>query len=913
MASSLQLIHCFQGRQLAYNRRLNLLLLVNEKTSAVYIQTRTQKSGRYESNPIEGFSLPLNKTIQAVAIEVLELFMVITFGERKSEVVFIDCKKTMCLNCVDLCFEKILCVDYFHNRMELIAGQLNGTMLSFSLRSITKAVQGEGRLLYPTYHLYHRHSYSHNSTPIRDHFQTTSFPSITKIQAQDVPETCLALDAGGGILCLDANSFELLWRAAPESFFAKPVKIFADRHSLNFAIYCESDSSSLSLKRSYGLEYWMVPAYFSNNDHTASFNRFSIPLEDALVTARVERITPELGVFIAVLLRSNVLFIWRLSADSMESKMFLETSMDLPRPPTDYISPSVLSFEALHFIPPSKVCTTSPAGVLLASGGCVMELRLHCVRGDPNYPFPFDRVPAEHMKANAVLNTRRNTDGGAFALKYFDFQKNNDEEDDLKKMLSSGRDDIIDDELSFTATSLPLSLEPLNYSNSSNAFRLSDFFLNSNRDLSPLLICRNPTAVLTPLTRETTDAFESAVSPSLVTSYEVKYLTKYGAQHSEIAPELKAGRVIPQSSCYAARAQSIAISSEVDNSVYLHNILSGRGGLVHPKEWESSLRTKPFILSLMLADIQLMPFHSGNKLRSASNEETLPIQKHKNYTLLCCGSSDGEVLYQITDDAFDVTIAGTFQAFSTPSSAIHCILTVGNSTFPLFNIGVELPANSCDACIVPVPGSLLLTVSKTGDVRVWSPLFSYPNNSGHAALSPEDIFFNMSCDFILVGTIKSGLDIEVAEACIDPTCMTVILSYADGSLAQFAIPGLKEEDNMMKTMEPSSPSVFSRCHSAAITDLRCWTEGGTSSGVSIVTNASLECGMGTESSSYAVLLPGLGQGHHLHIGYTHFQLKQLSITSCLITSSKDLSVVFWTFRLHAKAGQCVLLPIPKRR
>ena len=288
-----------------------------------------------------------------------------------------------------------------------------------------------------------------------------------------------------------------------------------------------------------------------------------------------------------------------------------------------------------------------------------------------------------------------------------------------------------------------------------------------------------------------------------------------------------------------------------------------------------------------------------------------------NWTIAFAGDSVGNIHFFLTNDE-GVVQQGQFQAYNSSNPAVSVLMT-GDSMRPLWRIGVTnvpTPENSgCDnfggsnfsasgskslklskggsknqnlRCI-STPGSALVTVAKDGEVKVWQPVFTQlPKSKANVGqlLNIFTITWKMSGTFTGLGDTS----LYISSACLDPTCMTVMLSTSNGFLMQWPLPGLVDCNS--SALSTTKDALFScRRHDTSISSMRVWVHSPKTSVSDVVQSGGARS---DETSRFAALIRGPLSGT---IGYTTNDLKNMSGNSTLVTSSTDYSMVLWRFML----------------
>jgi hypothetical protein len=879
--SCLQLLNAFPIRHLALSRRHSLLLGINTSSRSLQL-LKLSAGGTVESNhsvayDINGAKCNIDE-LEAIALEILDVFILIQRGDESFRIIFINCNGAI-VNITELRMKRILSMDYFQNRMELIIAQENGKAISLSIRQQQKHTSSED-IEGSAFQLYHRRIYQ----VMKPHY-------CVQIKAQDVPETCLLLINDGSIHCLDATTFESLWVIPTHSFYSKPSCIYPDRLTSHFLVFCQG------INKDFSIEYWYIPHSFSLGGDTAQFCRASLPLEEPVVSARIESIGNRFGSFVVLILKSGKLFVWRWS-DHLES-LYFESYMLLPlcmQPSSSRVMNDVA------FIKPTPKTSSSHIGMMVSVDKYTVLLLLHSLQGDNSRSYSaFQVLLDEELDRFQMLQGRADNE---------DFIQ--DMNPLLRQITSPNKvsrashwqqaDTTISDDLPVTPfnrlshdiTTMPLQPVPLLPSHS---LRIIASFI-SHTLTSKVIVTSYPAMVI---------SFDLHAS-EVPASWRSRYLTIKGLEDSPDALLITSLLFEPARVMWASRARMIATTSAT-GEVYLHCLLTN-GGMPFP-----SPALKP-PTCILLADIRLVPLpEDEHKLIFHSKPVQMVAQKRSGWVILCSGDSSGHVSVCVTDDRlttqcpsqpsyiilslldrFSVLHSGGFQAHR---SAIAAVLSTGDSMFPLLNVGVR--SLGMAAYVNAVPGAALVTVSIDGEVRVWRPKLSAAQGEG---LEADDVLSGCLWEFICTGVVLPFPvpTSPVRSAELDPICTTVLVTNADGSLVQWPLPGLVAREGAI--IETQSLSLSSaKVHVNAIDSLNIWIEGGGSS-VKLV-DAQVECtdAMGIHMRDANVFT----------IGYTLHELKQLAPVCFMVTSSLDCSLVLWDFNLDTTKEHSLLKPIPRQR
>jgi hypothetical protein len=402
----------------------------------------------------------------------------------------------------------------------------------------------------------------------------------------------------------------------------------------------------------------------------------------------------------------------------------------------------------------------------------------------------------------------------------------------------------------------------------------------------------------------------------------------------------------------AFRTSMIALVTTLKESFFFNlSVNEDTGQYMKPILVELNVRPQAAVTTIISADVCLKiapdPIISKDKRVSASNgnknKVAIPIvgsnikETHILGTMMICffGDSDGKIHYALSTKCGLVLQTGNFKAHS---SAIASILVTGDPVKPLWRIGTVSGDDLNDQYTpIAVPGSAILSIARNGEVKVWQPVFTLDLNARSKKEQVLNIFklkwkvsgmFTASTiDRIMNSNINSannstyGVDTpelstifagggdglggrvvnDVTKASLDPSCLSVIISFVDGRVEQWSIPGLVyADDGGLAVCRDSMWKI--RKHVSAIQDIRLCVHlkdtiigevdplqdgqairvGKTGKIINVVT--------------YAALLKG---PQKLTVGYTMDRLKLLASSSSLTTSSIDRSILMWKFQLSS--------------
>jgi hypothetical protein len=278
-------------------------------------------------------------------------------------------------------------------------------------------------------------------------------------------------------------------------------------------------------------------------------------------------------------------------------------------------------------------------------------------------------------------------------------------------------------------------------------------------------------------------------------------------------------------------------------------------------------------------------------------------------------------------------------------------------------------------------GSAIVSVGKDGEVKVWQPVFE---DLGGVTTNPASVFTVASIEWRQVGTFVCRIPMEMVRqkrrtissqaldrvrgsataVALDPTCTTLIVSFSDGSIQQWPIPGLLDtRDGGLCTEREALCRV--KKHSMRVSGLRVMVSGGgiITPGGEVTSRwepgsinedppRSKDAGAGDDddddssnkrgSSTINSSNTGNNTGHHSAaelkaamdpvatyikgniqqgvrgVSYSFKQMRALSERSSMVTSGDDFSAVLWTYAMERSSNDRdrknqFLMPSPVRR
>lgn len=387
---------------------------------------------------------------------------------------------------------------------------------------------------------------------------------------------------------------------------------------------------------------------------------------------------------------------------------------------------------------------------------------------------------------------------------------------------------------------------------------------------------------------------------------------KYNGNIADLCEELSFTKL-----SFAFRTGKLFIFTDYKEG-YLYDISSN---LTHPEapvRINLNMKKSCSTMIVVAADVALLhPQFKPKHPHQSKKGSFLTAEEVENigtYTVYFLGDSDGNVHFTICHKA-SVVSNGILRAHS---SAITKISTTGDAIRPLWRVGSSRSYDNSTQ-IVPnsVPGSAIVTTSKDGEVKVWQPIFTHPQGGrGRAAI--DRVFLEFSLSWRMVGLFTTGVKTandpysrSVQSISLDPTCMTVLLGFQNGTIQQWCIPGLVDLDNgQLNTVH--KPIWSSNLHTNSVTELNVWLH------QSNTTIADVDVSKQNERriEVIAELAAYIKGAPNRTVGYKLQHLRELSRNSSMTSSSGDRSIILWGFEVSKSVSDFVsfyLMPYPARR
>jgi hypothetical protein len=332
-----------------------------------------------------------------------------------------------------------------------------------------------------------------------------------------------------------------------------------------------------------------------------------------------------------------------------------------------------------------------------------------------------------------------------------------------------------------------------------------------------------------------------------------------------------------------------------------------------------------------------------------SSQNSLLVDSKYEFTLFMIGDSEGNINFSIVGNS-NVMTTNSFKAHS---SSILLILSTGDSMKPLWRLSSEYDENNN---VIPtvIPGSAIIIISIDGDVKIFQPIFIPQYNDGAGKKTFNKLFLSYDIEWKLTGlfNVSKIIDIntngqqnnlktkeikessaEVGKECnkehkgfhilnpvsakLDPTGMYILISFKNGLIELWPIPGLAYTSGDVITNIATVQQCL-RCfevHFDIVHDIN----------ISIYLNDSTICDNNIHKENeksidiidhFAAYVRG-NNNLKRTIGYTYKQLLKLSYYSSLVTSSRDYSIILWHFTIEDngyESSACMFLcPYPCRR
>jgi hypothetical protein len=366
-----------------------------------------------------------------------------------------------------------------------------------------------------------------------------------------------------------------------------------------------------------------------------------------------------------------------------------------------------------------------------------------------------------------------------------------------------------------------------------------------------------------------------------------------------------------------------------------------------PASSSSSLSTREKKLSKSNSSAAVTKNNSSSSSSSSgSNNVGNYVVLFNNMNVVAVGDSQGCIHLTICDSSSqNILQSESFQAHAT---AVKEIIFTADAMRPLLNLGAEyLPPANNKLIASAIPGSSLITVSIEGEVKVWQP-FSVDTSSSASSkaavvASLDKFYHNCHIRWKLSGIfhidrtysvrdrrplspLKSnnaskpstaGLIQpptkkmrEIVSVVLAPGCLNLLIGYTNGTVEEWSIPGLLDTQEASLSTAQKEIWMNDRMHSEEITSMRVYIHGPYS--------AIKQVSLSPEHERDAILIKlstfiRVPNRMKYTAGFTFQEIKTISLSSSLITCSKDQTLVLWSFQTGFRGHCSYLLPLPIRK
>ena len=305
-----------------------------------------------------------------------------------------------------------------------------------------------------------------------------------------------------------------------------------------------------------------------------------------------------------------------------------------------------------------------------------------------------------------------------------------------------------------------------------------------------------------------------------------------------------------------------------------------------PLRLEFNIRKDASATTMLMADVYLKLIQ--NESKSCSTKPNVIVGEH---SLCFVGDNDGVLNYALFTKGI-VLQTNTLKAHNSP---IIAVLATGDANRPIWRIaGVPGRSKTDPLTLNNLPGSAIITGSSDGEFKVWQPFFKCATYNARArdvnVLSMYEIEWKV-CG-VFTAKEKNENSATVTKACLDPTCMVVIICFSNGVIQQWQIPGLIDSESvgLSTCMQYLSTNMV---HVSGMTDIRIFVHPSISE-VSEIDPKDIDDEQLQIGSTKYICVRG---SKKYAIAYTMFDLKRLVALSSLTTSSFDKSVTLWSFAI----------------
>ena len=345
-----------------------------------------------------------------------------------------------------------------------------------------------------------------------------------------------------------------------------------------------------------------------------------------------------------------------------------------------------------------------------------------------------------------------------------------------------------------------------------------------------------------------------------------------------------------------------------------------------PIRLDLNIRQQAKSTAILVADVSVTLLRAVN---TNGRTDVVESEIDGHHTLCFFGDSDGRLNYSLCDRA----VAIHTDSFDAHSSAIVSIVATGDPSASLWRVGTELRNKGLQVLPKAGVGSAIISMARNGEVKVWQPIFM--DLKGIA--SSKELLFNVCglawrCSGVFTCRVPNapsalavGSDVRMPElrsieggaskCFLDPTGMSVIIAFTDGSLEQWPLPGLLDLQGLSTTRERVWRS---KRHKGIISDGRVHMHLPSTCIKALKPENMKKLDPDVKKKDMNPIVSQLGgRDGQDAIGYTLKELKTIADSSSLVTSSLDGSVVLWRFAVSSDDSYNSLFkylnPSPVRR
>lgn len=800
------------------------------------------------------------KILSAHSLESNNCFMAILVNNKSTRCAFLDlsCKLINIFN-----LEPgigVVAADVDQRRKDLILVTSNRLLKSFSIRLVNSYKSGIGERI-TEFHVILRYQvklYEHVSSPAR------------QVSYQEVPQTFLVLASSGDISCWDSASLEILWQIDASRFMTTPQRLAVDRFGSDFVVLCAAKTEGVSR-----LEFWSPPKTFAEGN-AQSFQRFEVPLKGSVLSCNLETVGGKYGTLLMVILNNRKAQLYSVTPSSLLPLCQLAFT-GAPGAFSSHIREMFRLMDehtASHVSVLHKSCSVLP-GVMCFGGagglpGCDFTAFAtaghdYCILSF-HFPSTDDVMWQEASEACALMDVDASDTPPVVATPLERLKTPGGTVLDTISTLKSSMDRI--DRSDSTIYSCSFFYAPLSLINCLK----TDNVASNNRYLqliSPksLLVLDHPTEQKQVIRKITRNGF----SPI------------YPVEGAWTPPALQ---VSICNVAYRAGMLVLITSLKEGFAFNLRHTIEE----VAPLRMEIEVRPQAYVTTLLVADVfvKLSPeYLVKNGGDDPHIERNGMIGCH---TLTMVGDSDGKINFALSS-LTAVLHQGTIRAHDAP---VSLIVSTGDASRPLWRLNSVFAK---EGHLVPAtaPGSAIISISESGEMKVWQPLFTISGTSRarHTQLlSIYQLSWRISglMSMMSSNTIGESGAVSVMSANVDPTCTTLIVGLSDGALTQWPVPGLIDSGDG-KVQSGNSNIWMSKKHSFSVDDVRIWTH---------LPDSSVRDGPNgdwklSESKDRKYVLVLSNDSRKQSITYTLDDLRRVAEGSSMATCSSDKTLAVWKF------------------